>query len=593
MRKLLLLLSILAVSCASIVNAQPLNDKSIKTIERAMTDELNRSKEKLHLNGLIDPFFISYTVNDQQGLNINASFGSLTRSNTTNNRTLNLRLLINNYQFNDENFSDASSMFGGGSSVDMNLPLDDDYDVIRRSFWLATDNLFKDANETFTKKKAALERKQLSEEDRNLPDFSQATKVEVLEPPVPFSPNKSQLEALVRSLSGVFVKYKLIQNCSVALTYNNTYRFFISNEGTHTRSPLRECNLTVQASAQAQEDGEPLSLAFTISELTPDLFPTQEVLMKRTEELAQNLTTLSTAPKYNDKEYSGPVLFEGQACNDFLSEQLIGRFASKREDVLGGGDVFFMAGGGKGISFQKKLGTRILPASVNVTDNSNLAGEKNSSYLGRYSVDEEGVVPSPNLQLVQDGILKTLYMTRTPTKEIRESNGHARPGSGGMAPGAGILEISDTKAKKYNDLKKELFKIAKEDGYDFAIVVRSLQSGLLSFSDGMSSLGDLMNGGKALQPSLVYKIFPNGKEVLIRGLEINFPTTRDLKELQFSKERSTRNIQLAAGAGIGLFGFSSKVGATLIAPDALLVPELEARMKQSAAYPIKPIVDKP
>ncbi|HYM36379.1 MAG TPA: metallopeptidase TldD-related protein, partial [Steroidobacteraceae bacterium] len=400
-----------------------MSDKTIATLEGAMKDELQRSKDKLHLAGLIDPFFVSYTVNDNEHLDIGASFGALTRSSENHSRTLNLRLLVNNYKFNDENFSDGSNIFGGGGAqIDQNLPLDDDYNVTRRAFWLATDNLFKEANETFTKKKAALERKQLSDEDKNLPDFSQAPKAEVLVPSAQYNPSRTALESLVRSISNIFVQYKQIQNCSVTLTYNNTYSMLLNSEGTHTRTPQTECDLTVQATSQAQDDGEPLSLAFTVSETSPANLPSAEVLAERAEKLAKNLVALAASKKYDDKEYSGPVLFEDQAETDFLSEQIVSKFSAKREDVLGGGDVFFMATS-KGATFQKKLDTRVLPSTVTVIDDPNPPSEKPSAMLtkalGRYQIDEEGVVPK-RLELVKDGILKTMYMNRTPTKEVKE-----------------------------------------------------------------------------------------------------------------------------------------------------------------------------
>src|SRR5436190_11234200 len=74
--------------------AQPLTEKSITTIERAMQDELVRAKEQLRVKGLIDPFFIQYTVSDQRKLDISASNGALTNSNETRTRQENVRLLV-------------------------------------------------------------------------------------------------------------------------------------------------------------------------------------------------------------------------------------------------------------------------------------------------------------------------------------------------------------------------------------------------------------------------------------------------------------------------------------------------------------------
>ncbi len=589
MKKSLLLGLSLIVIISLPLRAQKLSDATIATIDRAMNDELERSKTQLRLTGLIDPFYISYTTNDNYRIDITASFGALTRSLQTHQRQLNLRLLVNNYQLNDENFdAGGGGIFGGGNQIDMNLPLDDDYNTIRRAYWLATDNLFKEANETFTKKKAALERKQLSDEDKNLPDFAKAPKVELIETPADFPVDKAKLESLIRDLSAVFLKYKAIQNSNVSFSFNNSYQFLKNTEGTNIRKPQTLCEMNIQATAQAADDGEPLALAISFAGLTPDALPERKALMEATEKLAKDLTALTTAPKLEGVEYSGPVLFEGDAASDFFSDQIIAKFSAQREDVLGGGSVFSIMG--KSPTFQKKLGTRVLPVSMTVRD---IIAKPKLHYLGSYSVDEEGVIPS-DMTMVDKGILKTLYMTRTPTKEVKEPNGHARPLMGsGMSPGPGVIEIIDKKAMEGEDMKKELLKRAKEDGYDFAFIVRSMKKGTLLFTEGMGNIGDMLESGKSLTPSLVYKVASDGTETLMRGVEISIPTPRDLREIITGRETVAKNMGLAAGAGGGFFSFSSQVPGTLIASERILVPELEVRKKKTSANPTKPVVDKP
>jgi predicted Zn-dependent protease len=579
---------IVFITIALPLHAQKISDHTISVIDKATGDELQRSKSELKLKGLIDPFFIAYTVTDNNRLDIHASFGALTRSAYSHQRQLNLRLLVNNYQLNDENFSDGGGgIFGGGNQIDMNLPLDDDYHTIRRAFWLATDDLFKEANETFTKKKAALERKQLTDEDRNLPDFAQAPKAEVIEPPADVHIEKEKLESLVRELSAVFSKYKAIENSNVVFTFNNTYIFLKNTEGTNIRKPETTCDISIQASAQAVDDGEPLSLAVNFSALTPDALPSRKQLLERTEKLASDLVALTTAPKYDGKEYTGPVLFDGDAGSDFLSDQIIAKLSAQREDVLGGGSVFSLVS--KGATFQKKIGTRVLPVSISIHDNPLVKPKSRGPYLGNYSVDEEGVVPS-DLTLIDNGILKTLYMTRTPTKEVKEPNGHSRP----FGAGPGVVEITDKKAMKASEMKKELLKRAKEDGYDFAFVVRSMEKGTLIFSEGMGNIGDMIESGKSLSPALVYQISTkDGSETLVRGLEISLPTARDLREIITSKEVVAQDMGLNSGAGGGFFSFGSKIPATLIGPQSVLVPELEAHKKKTSANPTQPVVEKP
>ena len=87
--------------------------------------------------------------------------------------------------------------FGGRTA----LPLEDDYQEIRRQIWLATDGAYKDALENLSRKKAALQNKTRSEE---IPDFSReepftadrrdAALVEV---------DTARAEALVRDLSAL------------------------------------------------------------------------------------------------------------------------------------------------------------------------------------------------------------------------------------------------------------------------------------------------------------------------------------------------------------------------------------------------------
>jgi hypothetical protein len=143
------------------------------------------------------------------------------------------------------------------------------------------------------------------------------------------------------------------------------------------------------------------------------------------------------------------------------------------------------------------------------------------------------------------------------------------------------------------DMKKELLKRAKEDGYDFAFIVRSMKKGTLLFTEGMGNIGDMLESGKSLAPALVYKISANGTETLMRGVEVSLPTPRDLREIITARETVAKNMGLAAGAGGGFFSFSSQVPGTLIASEKILVPELEVRKKKTSANPTKPVVDKP
>ncbi len=571
------------------------SDKTISTMERAMTDELTRAKSELRLQGLIDPFFIAYTVADQQRLDISASNGGLTKSNDHHERKETVRLLLNNYQFNDENFSDNTGLFSYSSAPDNTLPLDDDYTGIRRVLWLSTDDLFKEANENFTKKKAALEHKQLAPELKNLPDFSQAPAVQIAEPPITLHFDRGTLENTVKELSAGFATHPEVQTSSVSLTISNSYEWIENTEGTKSRKPTTLCEIHIEASTQADSDGEPITLSRTFAAATPDKLPSATELQSRVNELSSEIIALKKAPLF-DKEYTGPILFENEAAADYLSENVISRLFAEREDVFGN-DVSAIFASGKRSSLKEKLNTRILPTTVSVDDISLTKSKNGIDYLGYYPFDDEGVVPPADLTLVDKGILKTLYMTRTPTKEILAPNGHARSLAGGLPgltendPAPGVVEYKDSKPIKLSAMKQELLTRAKDDGYDFGLVVRSLDLGAPPDDAGFS-IQDLLANGKMIIPALIYKVYADGHEELVRGAEIGLPSIRDLREMIASKETVTRNMLISAGSG-GLFSFSSKVPGTLIAPEDILAPELEVQKKKGEAYPSLPVVGRP
>lgn len=587
--------SIVLVLFAEGIASAQVSDSTINVVDRAMADELARSKTDLHMPGLVDPFFIAYTVADQEKLELAASNGSLTKSDATHERKESVRLLLHNYQFNDENFTDNTGFFNFNSAPDNTLPLDDDYMGIRRVLWLSTDNLFKEANDNFTKKKAALEHKELSPELRDLPDFSKAPAIHITAPPITFKYDRPALETMVKDLSALFTGRREIQTSSVSLTFYNSYEWIQNTEGTRVRKPATLCEIHIEAATQADSDGQPLVLSHTFVAKMPSQLPSEVELKSAIEELSGNLIALRSAPLF-DKEYTGPVLFEDDAATDYLSENVVSRLFAEREDIFGN-DVSAIFASGKRSSLKDRLDTRILPVTASLHDISLEKTKNGVDLLGYYPFDDEGVEPPQDLTLVDKGILKTLYMTRTPTKEVLAPNGHARSLAGGLpgltetAPAPGVVEYNDTKAVPFSAMEKDLIKRAKEDGYDYGFVVRSIEVGAPPQDAGFS-IQDMLANGKKIIPTLIYKVYSDGHEELVRGAEIGIPSIRDLREMIASKETVTRNMLISAGSG-GLFSYSPSVPGTIIGPKDILSPELDVQKKQAEAYPTPPVVARP
>ena len=143
-------------------SAEPADD----VVLEALQQELRRSMEQLRLEELAKPYFISYKVDEHEGLSVTATFGALGTSGRSRRRLLTAEVRVGDYAFDNTNFRGMMARptgllrsFGGISS----LPLDDDPREIRRTAWLATDGAYKRALEQYSMKRAALQNKTLAE----------------------------------------------------------------------------------------------------------------------------------------------------------------------------------------------------------------------------------------------------------------------------------------------------------------------------------------------------------------------------------------------------------------------------------------------
>src|SRR4029077_3677946 len=162
----------LSLAC-SVVSAQA--PSATDPLGRALRDELARSMARLRLDTLPGPYFVAYRVDEVQTTEANATLGALLHGADAHRRALNVELRVGDYAFDNGNFlempSPTRTMLEGsfGSAA---LPLDDDYAVIRRQLWLATDGAYKRAVEQLSQKRATLANHTRTDV---LPDFSKET----------------------------------------------------------------------------------------------------------------------------------------------------------------------------------------------------------------------------------------------------------------------------------------------------------------------------------------------------------------------------------------------------------------------------------
>ena len=148
-------------------------------ILRAMKDELERSRQLRVVGGGGDdtPYFISYTLDDTDAFEVDASFGAVTTVNRNRFRLPNIEVRVGSYDF-DNTGHIYSGLYSGSRYDTEPLPLDDDYRALREGLWLATDYAYKAAVESIARKRAALTNAAVSSE--KIPDFTKADRFESL-----------------------------------------------------------------------------------------------------------------------------------------------------------------------------------------------------------------------------------------------------------------------------------------------------------------------------------------------------------------------------------------------------------------------------
>jgi hypothetical protein len=447
-------------------------------VMKAMRDELDRSTKQLQLEQLAKPYFISYRVQDRSSLDASATFGALLSGGLSRARYLTVQVRVGDYQSDNSNFMTYPPGANGLTETVL-LPLDDDYQELRRQIWLATDTAYKAALQTLSRKRGALENRKARE---NLSDFSQEQPVTSLEP---FSPVKMDLapaQALVRKLSALFRESPEIYTSSVSLGITDTRCWYLNSEGSAVTEEVSGTSFMALAQTQAT-DGTVIPDWVMVSARSMEGLPKETELASRIHAMADRLARIRQAPVVD--RYSGPVLFEGAAGAEVFSQVFAPKLLAMRAAASDNPQMEAYAG--QGVSkLQDRLGSRVLPRFMSVVDDPTQTSYQGTPLVGSHTVDDEGVRARPTA-LVDNGYLKTLLNTRDPVSAIPQSTGSFR--TFGAQPSNVIISASEGLSAQ--ELKDQLINMVKQRNKEFGVVVKGL--------------------GRE-----VYKVYPDGHEELMR-----------------------------------------------------------------------------
>jgi hypothetical protein len=568
-----------AALCAAVLSAQaPVADPVLK----AMHDEIERSRS-LSLSNLEKPYFVEYSMDEAETFNVSATLGGLLYKRHDHFREPDVEVRVGDYKFDNTNFA---GRFGGGSQYDLErFPLDNAYAVVRRYFWLETDSAYKSAVEAISRKRAAL--KNLTQSDQ-LNDFAHAEPAHAVRDFRHLSIDEKAWSDRVRALSEIFAQYPEVKSSGVDLESSEGGYYLVNSEGAEVKEPESVTVLRVRASAQAA-DGMTVRDAVTFHSLDVARMPGDAELRRGVVAVAENVTALAHSPKGED--YNGPVLFEGTAGPQVFAEVLGKNLTLTRRPVMEGG----RGGGGGASEFEGRMGSRILPDSFNVVDDPAQTEWHGRPLFGHYEVDREGV-PAKPLKLVEKGILKNFLLTRQPVRGFEGSNGRARLPGGYGANNATFsnLFISSDDTVPAGRLKQKLIELIQTRNKPYGIVVRRMD---FPSTGTVAEVRGLMSAGQGIahpvsMPILVYKVYPDGHEELVRGMRFRGFNAKSLRDILATGDDSAAFEFMDSTAPLALVGASSFTTEVCVVAPSILIDDLELHPVEDE-LPKLPIVPPP
>ena len=555
---------------------------SDKTLQ-AMRDELQRSRDRLQIPGLERPYYIQYRLVDLDMRTVSAAFGAIVMSNSSRNRFMSVEVRVGDYKLDSSNFitDDAFRGFIGSTGT---VGIDRDYDSLRQDLWLATDQAYKEALDTLSRKRGFL--RSLARPP-SIDDFSKARPAVLIEPRLEPDWTSRNWDAEAKAVSAVLRNYPDLY--STRVTYHLIYAtsYLMNSEGTEVRFSRSLAAIEASLDTQA-DDGMPLHDFYAAYARRLADLPGAETARREVERVAKELAALRSAPPAPD--YAGPVLFEAPAAGSLLAQMLGPSLSGARPplSMLPMFDQLMERMGGRS-EWTGRLGNRVLPAGVTLVDDPTAKEFQGQPLIGAYAVDEEGV-RGERVALVENGMLRHLLMSRRPGPDFDESNGHGRSSFlGEPRPAMSNLFFTSGETLSAAELRRKFVEKCREAGRPWCLVVRRMDNPALGvsrqedFSDMIAGLAAGAASGDRV-PLLVYRVsVDDGREELLRGARLIGLNLRALKSLVgVGNDAALFAFQQSQATGFGgtaLAAFGSAQGglsSTVVAP-SLLLEDVEVR----------------
>lgn len=511
----------------------------------AMEDEMKHVYKELSEKQKTEPLLIDYVLCHSRYSQAVASAGTCTG--------------ITNYGTANRVMADVilgDSMITSKIEIDNRQPTyihhEMDYASIRKALRKESIRAYTSAVENLDNKKNKLNDSPKPEKEISVPEFRKLPPVVWIgRSAVNENTSIDTMKYLAERLSKVFLDYPELMNHKVYIRQRRFDHYRLTSEGQKIMIP--ESQLTIFADADIKtNNGLCITKEYRRHVSRIEDLPSEKDIADELRQFAESIIKESKAKVVKDL-YIGPVLYEDEAAAEIIADNAIfyaHSYSYPERDM-----------------YDKKylyLGKKIFPKQLDVYQLGEDSIYNGVNLMGYNPVDANGQKPM-TLKFIEKGILKNMLSKRAPSVGSNLYTGNEWFNTVGVSIlpkfSAGILHIKSDEAIKYSKLRKLLLKSAKDQGFEYAYIVRD---------------------SRTAPQELVRVNTKTGEEELILW-EFEKPSRQEFKRAYgVSKEEIIYNKESEFGDKTLLAQFMGKKtfrkGNSIISPKAILLENVELQI---------------
>jgi TldD protein len=471
-------------------------------------------------------YYLAYQLVEQRVVSMEAEGGALITDNDDIARNLDVEVRVGSPLLdNTRALSDDDRNFNAPLTRRGIVPFGDDRQALSNALWLETDRRYHEAVSALgyvKQDQATLTRRSKD------PDFSSEKPEVYVQAPATLNFDKAQWIERLKQCSAKALKGTATRGtCGVVFQLNKSY--YVNSEGSQIQLSWTNAQFSVSAGVKA-EDGMNLSRLEQRFGRTPADLPPDADVEAMIKTVNTDLDALHDAPLADP--YVGPAILEGRAAGVFFHEVFGHRIEGHRQKDTTSGRTF-----------ASYVGKDIAPDWLSIYDDPRLVTLNGVQLNGFYRYDDEGV-RARRVSLVDRGKLIGFLMSRNPIPGSPSSNGHGRR-SPGLPPVArqGNLVVETSRSVPYAELEKMLIEEVKKQKRPYGMVFTDI-------SGGFTNTSAFAPQAFKVNPVMAYRIYPDGKKELVRGIDISGTPLVALQSIRAaSREIETFNGVCGAESG--------------------------------------------